>query len=81
MTHREDHADLHGAGGPDELILSLDGLSDVDTSGVADGEALVFDSGSGLWVPGTAGVTDHGALSGLLDDDHTQYQKESEKGA
>ncbi len=24
---------------------------------------------------------DHGALSGLTDDDHTQYQKESEKGA
>ena len=27
------------------------------------------------------GVTDHGALTGLGDDDHTQYQKESEKGA
>lgn len=26
-------------------------------------------------------VTDHGALTGLADDDHTQYQKESEKGA
>lgn len=31
---------------------------------------------------GGAGVTDHGALTGLVpDDDHTQYQKESEKGA
>ena len=29
-----------------------------------------------------AGQLDHGlALTGLLDDDHTQYQKESEKGA
>lgn len=28
-----------------------------------------------------SGVTDHGALTGLLDDDHTIYQKESEKGA
>lgn len=25
--------------------------------------------------------TDHGSLTGLTDDDHTQYQKESEKGA
>lgn len=28
-----------------------------------------------------AGVTDHGALTGLLDDDHTQYQLRSEQGA
>jgi hypothetical protein len=26
------------------------------------------------------GVTDHGALTGLLDDDHTQYQLRTEKG-
>lgn len=32
-------------------------------------------------VPVGAGVTDHGALTGLLDDDHPQYQEESEKGA
>ena len=30
---------------------------------------------------GGSGVSDHGALTGLADDDHTQYQKESEKGA
>lgn len=30
---------------------------------------------------GGGGVTDHGALTGLADDDHTQYQLESEKGA
>ena len=28
-----------------------------------------------------AGTIDHGVLTGLSDDDHTQYQKESEKGA
>jgi hypothetical protein len=28
-----------------------------------------------------SGVSDHGGLTGLGDDDHTQYQKESEKGA
>lgn len=26
-----------------------------------------------ITISGTAGVTDHGALTGLLDDDHTQY--------
>lgn len=30
---------------------------------------------------GGGGVTDHGALTGLLDDDHTQYQLRSEKGS
>lgn len=34
---------------------ALDGLSDVDTTGVADGDALVYDDGSGLWVPGAGG--------------------------
>lgn len=31
--------------------------------------------------PGGGGVTDHGALTGLADDDHPQYQQEAEKGA
>lgn len=34
---------------------SLAGLSDVDVSGVADGNSLVYSSGSGLWVPGSGG--------------------------
>jgi hypothetical protein len=29
---------------------------------------------------GGGGVTDHGLLTGLGDDDHTQYQLRSEKG-
>lgn len=39
------------------------------------GDAVVWDGTQ--WVPqaggGGGGVTDHGALSGLADDDHTQY--------
>lgn len=31
---------------------ALDDLTDVDTTGVTDGDSLVYDSGSGLWVPG-----------------------------
>jgi hypothetical protein len=34
--------------------LELTDLVDVDTSGVADGDALVYDSGTQTWVPGEA---------------------------
>jgi len=40
-----------------------------------DGYALTWDNASGAFVATalSAGVTDHGALTGLADDDHTQY--------
>ena len=38
-----------------------------------DGYALVWDNGAGEFVLAAAGVTDHGALTGLSDDDHSQY--------
>ena len=41
-----------------------------------DGYALTWDNGAGEFVltaAGGGGVTDHGALSGLSDDDHSQY--------
>lgn len=54
---------------------SLDNLSDVSTAGATSGQSLVYQSGS--WGPATVssggGVTDHGALTGLSDDDHPQY--------
>ena len=55
--------------------FSLDDLSDVDTSGASTNDLLQL-NGSGTWVPidpSTVGVTDHGSLSGLSDDDHAQY--------
>ena len=56
---------------------ALDGLSDVDTTGAATGKVLTYDSGS--WVAATpaSGVTDHGLLSGLSDDDHAQYYNQT----
>lgn len=37
----------------------LDDLSDVDTSGVTDGDALIWDDGAQLWVPGSgSGVSE-----------------------
>lgn len=53
-----DIAELSSGGG------ALDDLSDVDTTGVADGDALTYDSGTGTWVPGAGG----GGTSLPVDD-------------
>lgn len=54
----------------------------------SDSQLGHFKVGSGLAVDGSgvlsvtaAGVTDHGALTGLSDDDHPQYQLRSEKNS
>lgn len=60
-----------------EVLLSLDEineLSDVSVGGATQGELLTYDGA--IWVPsGVSGAspTDHGTLTGLSDDDHTQY--------
>ena len=38
-----------------------------------DAQALLWNQATGKFVMGAAGVSDHGGLSGLADDDHTQY--------
>ncbi len=52
---------------------SLESLTDVAVEGAAAGSVLGFDGS--LWVPAApaGGVSDHGALTGLADDDHAQY--------
>jgi len=64
------------------IIRLLRQLRDVDTTGVQDGDALVYDDATETWIPGAGGggVTDHGALTGLADDDHAQYLKEKASG-
>lgn len=58
----------------------LGDLADVDLTGATAGDALVFDGTN--WLPvagggGGGGVTDHGALTGLADDDHPQYHDDA----
>jgi hypothetical protein len=49
-----------------------------DTATPSNGNTLVWNSTTQLWVPGTTGGTpDHGTLPGLADDDHPQYYNQA----
>lgn len=82
-THTESDISDLGAYLTDITGESLNDLSDVNVSGAASGSVLKYNgtnwyagtdiSGSG----GSGGVTDHGALTGLSDDDHTQYHNDT----
>lgn len=50
-------------------IFALDDLTDVNTAGVADGDALVYDFATNTWVPGASSSV--GALNDLSDVDTT----------
>jgi|JI10StandDraft_1071094.scaffolds.fasta_scaffold105346_2 hypothetical protein len=65
--------DLTGAY-PSPTVAKLRGTPLSATTPV-DGQVLVFHAGSNSWRPAglPAGTSDHGALSGLQDDDHPQY--------
>lgn len=55
--------------------VTLDDLSDVNAPSPSNDQTLIFKDGE--WIAGTpttgGGVTDHGALSGLDNDDHKKY--------
>jgi len=53
--------------------LSLGDLADVNAPSPANGDVLTRQGGEWVASPSVAGVTDHGDLSGLSDDDHQQY--------
>lgn len=61
--------------GEDEaLSFDVNGITSVlpDQTGHS-GEYLTTDGTTASWAAGSGGVTDHGALTGLTDDDHSQY--------
>lgn len=53
----------------------LSDLSDVTTATLSNGQVLTWNTSTSKWENQTpsSGVTDHGLLTGLSDDDHTQY--------
>jgi hypothetical protein len=62
----------------------LDNMVDVeiDNGTLADNQVLTFDTTGNVWrnqtpTGGEGGVTDHGALTGLGDDDHSQYHNDT----
>lgn len=57
---------------------TLADMGDVKILSPADGEILMWDAeaNGGKWI-NSPGITDHGALSGLGDDDHTQYHTDA----
>lgn len=49
----------------------------ISAKGEPDGQSLVSLDGVGVWGAASSGVSDHGALTGLADDDHTQYHNDT----
>lgn len=48
------------------------------SNGASAGQVLSYNAGSFEWItPNAAGVSDHGALVGLADDDHLQYHTDA----
>ena len=47
---------------------ALDDLSDVDTSGVQDGDVLVYDADASTWVPGEGGGSSNASYSAKVGD-------------
>jgi hypothetical protein len=64
---------IQGPPGLDGVGSTLDSLTDVSVPTPAHGAALVYDDPSDTWVAGSPAVADHGALTGLADDDHGLY--------
>jgi len=52
-------------------------LKKIKGSGTPGQVATVSAEGTVEWATSPAGVTDHGLLSGLADDDHTQYHNDA----
>ena len=87
-THSADTTSVHGIADTSILLTTtahdvrdhsaalstaaLADLGDVAATVPNDGQVLTFDTTNG-WQPESIPAGDHGALTGLSDDDHTQY--------
>lgn len=64
-----------GGGGAEEL----DDLTDVDTSGVSDGDVLAYDNGTSTWKPATAGTGDVTGPASSTDNDIATFDSTTGK--
>jgi len=75
-TDEKKIADFDGTTNTPALTTPSDGWAFLvaGDGSVNENTGWVYDTGSTSWIQFTGtGVTDHGALSGLTDDDHSQY--------
>ncbi len=58
---------------------TFDALTDTDFNALSNGQVATYNDATGKWenTTPTSGTSDHGLLSGLGDDDHTQYHNDS----
>lgn len=64
------HTTSHQHSGTDEVATATPAANAIPKAGAAG----TLDAG---WIPAGVGVTDHGALTGLSDDDHSQYHNDT----
>jgi trimeric autotransporter adhesin len=59
---------------PDPVVAALQGVA-VANAAPEPGQVLTYDDATSAWMPAmpATGVTEHGDLTGLTDDDHPQY--------
>jgi hypothetical protein len=65
------HEEFDGTSWSEVTSGTLDGLSDVDTTGVADLDVLTYDAGTSSWVPAAPSGGGATTLDGLSDVDTT----------
>jgi hypothetical protein len=57
----------------DTAAIKLNDLGNVHVPAPSNGQLLVYSQSNSRWEANSPTIIDHGSLSGLADDDHTQY--------
>jgi hypothetical protein len=82
LTHKNISGAHHTATVSGDIDVTA--AKDVNKTAIGDDKILVWKAGASEHVyeaQGGGGVTDHGALTGLADDDHPQYTQDAEVDA
>ena len=80
ITASGGYAPLSHEHSADEILNFIEEVQDAmapTISGLGNVTVIYDDAGNAITISGTPGITDHGLLSGLGDDDHTQYHTDA----